>query len=74
VLWTPHGRDFEDAAATVGLSYHRPETPADFRVAYDDACRSGESALIEVQTDRWANRRVYEALEEDVVEAVERTL
>ena len=70
---TPHGRDFEDAAATFDLPYHRPETPADFRAAYEEACRSDESALIEVQTSRGANRRVHEALEEDVAAVVGRT-
>ncbi|MFB6271367.1 MAG: 2-succinyl-5-enolpyruvyl-6-hydroxy-3-cyclohexene-1-carboxylic-acid synthase [Salinibacter sp.] len=68
---TPHGRTFEDAAATFGLPYHRPETPSAFRRAYEVACRSGESALIEVQTDRAANRRVHERLEEEVAAAVE---
>ena len=67
---TPHGRDFEDAAATFDLPYHRPETPADFRAAYEEACRSGTSALVEVQTDREANRRVYEDLERAVAAAV----
>jgi len=64
---TPHGRNFEDAAATFDLSYHRPEAPADFRAVYEEACRSGASALIEVQTDRETNRRVHEMLEENVV-------
>jgi 2-succinyl-5-enolpyruvyl-6-hydroxy-3-cyclohexene-1-carboxylate synthase len=70
---TPHGRDFEDAAATFDLPYRRPETPADFRAAYEEACRSGTSALIEVQTDRATNRRVHEVLEEGVAAAVQRT-
>jgi 2-succinyl-5-enolpyruvyl-6-hydroxy-3-cyclohexene-1-carboxylate synthase len=67
---TPHGRDFEDAAATFDLPYHRPETPADFRATYEEACRSDISALIEVQTDREANRRVHEALEQTVATTI----
>jgi len=67
---TPHGRDFEDAAATFDLPYHRPETRSAFRAAYHEACRSAESALIEVQTDRAANRQVHETLEEAVAAAV----
>ncbi|MFB6279175.1 MAG: thiamine pyrophosphate-dependent enzyme, partial [Salinibacter sp.] len=67
---TPHGRTFEDAAATFDLPYHRPETPSAFRAAYAEACRAGASALIEVQTDRAANRRVHERLEAAVAAAV----
>jgi 2-succinyl-5-enolpyruvyl-6-hydroxy-3-cyclohexene-1-carboxylate synthase len=67
---TPHGRTFEDAAATFGLPYHRPETPSAFRAAYDQACQSGGSVLIEVQTDREANRRVHEELEEGIAAEV----
>ena len=67
---TPHGRTFEDAAATFDLPYHCPGTPSAFRVAYQEACESGTSTLIEVQTDREANRRVHEALEEEVAVAV----
>ncbi len=69
---TPHGRDFEDAAATFGLPYHRPESPSGFRAAYQETTRSGGSALIEVQTDRAANRQVHEALEASVAAAIEK--
>ncbi len=68
---TPHGRNFEDAAALFDLPYRRPDSPSAFRSAYVQACQSGESALIEVQTDRSANRRVHEQLETAVAEAVE---
>ena len=67
---TPHGRNFEDAAATFDLPYYRPEMPEDFRAVYDEACRSGASALIEVQTDRETNRQVHKALEEEVAVTV----
>jgi len=69
---TPHGRTFEDAAATFDLPYHRPETPSALREAYRMACESGASALIEVQTQRTANRDVHEALEAAVADAVEK--
>lgn len=68
---TPHGRDFEDAAATFDLPYHRPESPTEFRAAYDRACQSGASAVIEVQTDRETNRKVHERLEREVSAEVE---
>ena len=67
---TPHGRDFEDAAATFDLPYHRPETPSAFRGAYREACQSVESVLIEVKTDREVNQRVHETLEQEVAGTV----
>jgi len=67
---TPHGRTFEDAAATFDLPSHRPKTPSAFRAAYAEACRTDASALIEVQTDRAANLRVHEQLEAAVAAAV----
>jgi 2-succinyl-5-enolpyruvyl-6-hydroxy-3-cyclohexene-1-carboxylate synthase len=67
---TPHGRDFEDAASTFGLSYHAPETPGAFREAYAKACRGAGAALIEVQTDRDANEQVHDRLEAEVQRAV----
>ena len=68
---TPHGRDFEDAAATFDLPYHAPETPAAFRAAYAEACRGSGAALIEVQTDRDANEQVHDRLETEIRRAVE---
>ncbi len=68
---TPHGRSFEEAAATFGLDYHRPETSAAFVDVYEQACTASGSALIEVQTDREINRRVHERLEADAAAAVE---
>ncbi len=68
---TPHGHDFEHAAALFDLPYHRPDSPSALRSAYAQACRSGESALIEVQTDRATNRQVHDRLEASVERAVE---
>jgi len=68
---TPHGRDFEDAAATFDLPYHHPESPSGLRRVYARACRSEQSALIEIQTDRAANRQVHDRLEAAVESAVE---
>jgi 2-succinyl-5-enolpyruvyl-6-hydroxy-3-cyclohexene-1-carboxylate synthase len=68
---TPHGQDFEHAAALFDLPYHRPDSPSALRSAYAQACRSGESALIEVQTDRATNRQVHDRLEASVERAVE---
>jgi 2-succinyl-5-enolpyruvyl-6-hydroxy-3-cyclohexene-1-carboxylate synthase len=67
---TPQGRTFESAAETFDLSYHRPTSAEAFRDAYEQACVADGPALIEVQTDREANRRVHEDLEQAVATAV----
>lgn len=68
---TPQGRSFESAAATFGLPYAQPTTPAAFRAAYREACDRSGSTLIEVRTEREANREVHEQLEDAVRTAVE---
>jgi 2-succinyl-5-enolpyruvyl-6-hydroxy-3-cyclohexene-1-carboxylate synthase len=59
---TPHGLTFEAAARMVGLPYHHPATPQAFVETYRAACASGASALIEVTTDRAANRALHAEL------------
>jgi 2-succinyl-5-enolpyruvyl-6-hydroxy-3-cyclohexene-1-carboxylate synthase len=68
---TPQGRSFESAADTFDLAYHRPESVEAFQEAYGQACEADGAALIEVQTDRDANRRVHEEIERTVAAAVE---
>ena len=67
---TPQGRSFESAADTFDLVYHRPDSVEDFRTTYAQACEAAEPTLIEVQTDRDANRRVHDQLEQRVAAAV----
>ena len=61
---TPHGLDFEEAAAMFGLDYERPGSVADFTEVYEAACERGTPALIEVRTNREENvalhRRILE--------------
>ena len=57
---TPHGLSFKAAAALFGLVYHHPVTVAAFKEAYTSACRKGVSTLIEVTTDRAANRALHQ--------------
>ncbi len=71
---TPHGLGFEHAARMFGLSYHRPETPAALDDALAAARASGASALIEVQTDRVANRALHADLLAHASAAVSATL
>ena len=56
---TPHGLGFGHAARMFGLAYHRPETLADLDAALEEARSSGRSALIEVRTERVANRALH---------------
>ena len=57
---TPHGLDFADAAALYGLGYELAATPEALRAALE---RPG---IVEVRTDRAANRELHR----DVVHAV----
>jgi 2-succinyl-5-enolpyruvyl-6-hydroxy-3-cyclohexene-1-carboxylate synthase len=63
---TPHGLDFEHAAALYGCAYARPDTPEAFREAVRRGLDADGSTLVEVRTDRDANvavhRRVWDAV------------
>ena len=61
---TPHGLDFAHAAALYGLPYQRVETPEAFRAALDRA------GIIEVRTDREANRDLHARVAQAVVQSV----
>lgn len=45
----PHGRDFRHAAAQFGLRYACPESAADLRTVYGDACTRNGCTLIELR-------------------------
>lgn len=70
---TPHHRSFEQAAAMFDLDYAQPTTDDAFVEAYRAACDRGQSALIEVKTDRTENRALHEALEQRIARAVTAT-
>jgi 2-succinyl-5-enolpyruvyl-6-hydroxy-3-cyclohexene-1-carboxylate synthase len=64
---TPHGLDFEHAAALYRLEYSQPRDVAEFRATLDEALRGNDkTTLIEVRTSRVANvelhQRVFEAI------------
>jgi 2-succinyl-5-enolpyruvyl-6-hydroxy-3-cyclohexene-1-carboxylate synthase len=56
---TPHGLGFEHAARMFGLAYHRPDTLADLDAVLVEVRASGRSALVEVRTERVANRAFH---------------
>ncbi len=63
---TPHGLNFEPAARMFSLDYNNPHAVDDFVTAYRQAVASGASSVIEVTTDRQANRMLHD----DIARAV----
>jgi 2-succinyl-5-enolpyruvyl-6-hydroxy-3-cyclohexene-1-carboxylate synthase len=56
---TPHGCGFADAAALFRLPYALPETNAELIDAQQDALDQNQSRIIEVRSDRNANREQH---------------
>jgi 2-succinyl-5-enolpyruvyl-6-hydroxy-3-cyclohexene-1-carboxylate synthase len=67
----PHDVDFAGLQSLFGIPCHRPASAAEFAAVYREACASGESAIIEVRTERAANLAAHRALGEAIVAAVE---
>jgi 2-succinyl-5-enolpyruvyl-6-hydroxy-3-cyclohexene-1-carboxylate synthase len=65
---TPHGLDFETAAALYGCGYRRPPNVEALRQAVEEA--TGRTTIIEVRTDRDANLALHRAISDTVIEAV----
>ena len=63
---TPHGLDFTHAAALYGIGHVAPKTLADFREALDTALASDGTSIIEVRTDRHANRDLHRRINQAV--------
>lgn len=62
----PHGLTFEAAAQQFRIPYARPITPAALTATLAEALDSGQSMLIEVQTDRQANVELHRALQAEI--------
>ncbi len=68
---TPHGVRFEDAARLYGCGYERADTVDDLRTAVLGSLRSRDgTTIIEVRTDRVANRALHRTIEERVLAAL----
>jgi 2-succinyl-5-enolpyruvyl-6-hydroxy-3-cyclohexene-1-carboxylate synthase len=63
---TPHGRNFAHAARMFDLAYEHPTSLAEFTAAYGEAVNRANSSLIEVRTDRAANRELHREIEQAV--------
>ncbi|MDQ6608106.1 MAG: 2-succinyl-5-enolpyruvyl-6-hydroxy-3-cyclohexene-1-carboxylic-acid synthase [Actinomycetota bacterium] len=60
---TPHGLRFDDAARLYGCGYQRPETISELRAAVLESLGADGTAIIEVRTDRAANRALHRTIE-----------
>jgi len=68
---TPHGLNFEQAAAMFGLEYARPRNLDAFRDEYRHAMEEGGPMIIEARTDRAANAEQHKALQAKLAEAID---
>jgi 2-succinyl-5-enolpyruvyl-6-hydroxy-3-cyclohexene-1-carboxylate synthase len=69
---TPHGLDFERAAALYGLRHERPRTQSELRAALTEAVGSGATTIIEITTDRPENLALHRRLAETGLAALTR--
>ena len=63
---TPHGLAFSAAAALFRLPYFAPTSLSEFRQRYVQALASGESALIEIRTNREENWHFHQQLQQSI--------
>jgi 2-succinyl-5-enolpyruvyl-6-hydroxy-3-cyclohexene-1-carboxylate synthase len=59
---TPHGLEFQHAAAMFKLDYYHPQNHDEFIHDYLQAVDNHQSAIIEVTTDRTENLQLHQAL------------
>ncbi len=55
----PHGLTFRASAEQFGLAWESPATVDEFRSAYRRLTATGKGAVLEVRTEREANRRLH---------------
>ena len=63
---TPHGLRFDALAAAFSLPYAQPRTNAELREVYREFAASGESAVIEVVTERRENEALHRRLRNEL--------
>jgi 2-succinyl-5-enolpyruvyl-6-hydroxy-3-cyclohexene-1-carboxylate synthase len=64
---TPHGLRFDAAARLYGCGYEQPKTVAELRSAVLSSLGADGTTIIEVRTDRAANRALHRTIEERVL-------
>lgn len=68
---TPHNYEFNSIADFAGLPYFCPGNMNEFRDTYCQLQSDGQSAIIEVKTEREANARLHRALNAEIVRKLE---
>ncbi|KAA3660003.1 MAG: 2-succinyl-5-enolpyruvyl-6-hydroxy-3-cyclohexene-1-carboxylic-acid synthase, partial [Calditrichaeota bacterium] len=64
---TPHERNFEQAADMFSLRYANPVNSEEFVSQYQNVVESGESAVIEIFTDRNENVNFHQQLQKEII-------
>jgi 2-succinyl-5-enolpyruvyl-6-hydroxy-3-cyclohexene-1-carboxylate synthase len=67
---TPHGTDFADAARLSGCSHEVVSVASELRAAVEASIASAGTAIIEIRTDRAANRALHKTVEHCALEAL----
>ena len=67
---TPHGLDFEHAAALFGCGYEVAATVEDFRAALGRALAADRTSIVAVPTDRGVNVELHKAVWQEVAQSV----
>ena len=70
---TPHDLTFGRIAEAFGLAYEQPATLGEFAAAYARAVTDARPAVIEIRTDREANRRLHAQMQQHILAALEET-
>ena len=68
---TPHQLSFHHAAKLFDLGYQHPTTIAEFLDVYKKAQTSGESMIIEVETNRKKNFDLHKRLQKEILAALD---
>jgi 2-succinyl-5-enolpyruvyl-6-hydroxy-3-cyclohexene-1-carboxylate synthase len=67
---TPHGLNFDRAAAMFGLEYYHPQTQTEFIEYYTQSLSTNKSAIIEVTTDRQANWQLHQDIQGEIQQKI----
>ncbi len=69
---TPHNTSFKTVAEQFECAYYNPKSMSQFDSDYQALLISGESGIIEVQTDRIKNRTLHSKLNKAIVKEMEK--
>jgi 2-succinyl-5-enolpyruvyl-6-hydroxy-3-cyclohexene-1-carboxylate synthase len=67
---TPHGLSFDKAADMFGLDYFCPDSKESFLTSYISAQEENRSAIIEIKSNRAENYRFHQALQKEIISAL----